>query len=261
MSIEFHTNDNGVAVLRINRPAQRNALNWETQEAFAAAVTAVAHTPTTRILIIIGTGDQAFVSGGDLKELSHHPEASAGQRLYRVMGTALTQLTQLHIPVIGAINGDAFGGGCEILTACDLRLSAPHVRFCFAQIRNGLTTGWGGTGRLVRLIGHSRAMELLMTGRIFTAVEAQQIGLVHRISDKDEDVMTAVLAWANELISLPRTALAAFKELVFTASTFSLTATKERESDLFARLYAHPDHLEALQAFAEKRQPVFNQHP
>jgi enoyl-CoA hydratase len=261
MSIEFHTDDKGVAILRVNRPTRRNALNWETQEAFAEAVTAVSQTPSTRLLIITGTGDKAFVSGGDLKELSNHPETSAGQRLYRVMGDALTQLTQLPIPVIGAVNGDAFGGGCEILTACDLRMAVPQVRFSFAQVRNGLTTGWGGTGRLVRLIGHSRAMELLLTGRVFGVAEAQQMGLIHRVLEEGEDVMTAVHAWANELISLPRATLAALKELVYTASSTSLAATKEHENELFTQLYSHSDHLEALQAFAEKRKPVFNQHP
>jgi enoyl-CoA hydratase len=258
MSIDFHVDDKGIALLRVNRPERRNALNWEAQEAFAAVVTAVATNPTIRVLIITGVGCQAFVSGGDLKELSQRPDASAGQRLYRVMNQALIQLTQLPIPVIAAVNGDAFGGGCEILTACDLRLAVPQARFSFAQIRNGLTTGWGGTGRLVCLVGHSRAMELLLTGRVIDAVEAQQIGLVHRVLDEGEEMLTAVRTWAYELASLPRYALASLKSLVYTASFAPLSSTNQREAELFTQLYAQPDHLEALQAFMEKRAPNFN---
>ena len=265
MSIEFQHDDTGIALLRVNRPQQRNALNWATQEAFAAAVTAVGltgvstHTPTIRCLIITGTGSQAFVSGGDLKELSQHPDPQTGQRLYHTMNQALSQLTQLSIPVIAAINGDAFGGGCEILTACDIRIATSQARFSFAQIRNGLTTGWGGTGRLVRLIGHSRAMELLLTGRIITAHEAQQIGLVHRLVDEGEDLMTAVHTTAQDLINLPRQALANLKSLVYTASSSDLVTTNQHEAQFFAQLYAQPDHREALQAFLEKRPPIFNQ--
>ena len=118
------TQQGGIATLRVNRPEARNALNWTAQAAFAAAVAQVAGDTAVRVLIITGTGDKAFVSGGDLKELSQHPEREAGERLNRVMRDALGQLTRLPIPVIAAVNGDAFGGGCEILTACELRLAA-----------------------------------------------------------------------------------------------------------------------------------------
>lgn len=261
MSIEFQHDDTGIAILRVNRPQQRNALNWEAQEALSATITAVAHTPTIRLLIITGTGSRAFVSGGDLKELSQQPDPRSGQRLYHTMNQALSQLTQLPLPIIAAVNGDAFGGGCEILTACDIRLAAAHARFSFAQIRNGLTTGWGGTGRLVRLIGHSRAMELLLTGRIIGAAEAQEIGLVHRVVAEGENLMTAVYSTATDLINLPRQALASLKSLVYTASATNPTTTNQREAELFAQLYGQPDHLEALEAFLEKRPPLFNQQP
>ncbi|MEJ2750513.1 MAG: enoyl-CoA hydratase/isomerase family protein, partial [Anaerolineae bacterium] len=205
---------NQTAILRVNRPEARNALNWAAQEAFAEVVTAVAQNPALRVLIITGTGSQAFVAGGDLKELNQKPDRAAGERLYRVMGEALNQLTRLPIPVIAAINGDAFGGGCEILTACDLRLAVPQARFSFAQAKVGLTTGWGGTARLVHLLGRSRALELLLTARLFDAQEAFRLGFVHRVLPPDEDSLTATLAWAAELAQLPAQALAASKALV-----------------------------------------------
>ncbi|MCA9936651.1 MAG: enoyl-CoA hydratase/isomerase family protein [Anaerolineales bacterium] len=257
--IHFHVDDNGLAVLQVQRPQARNALNWAAQEAFATAVSTAARTPHIRVLLITGDGDKAFVAGGDLIELGAHPESEAGARLNRIMGTALARLTELPIPVIAAANGDAFGGGCEILTACDLRLAAAHARFSFAQVKVGLTTGWGGAGRLVRLIGQSRAMELLLTGRLIDAAEAHRLGLVHRVVPAGESVQDAARAWAEELITLPRHALASMKALVHVASHSTLVETYWQETKLFTQLWASPDHLEALNAFREKRPSRFNQ--
>ncbi|MGB4869623.1 MAG: enoyl-CoA hydratase/isomerase family protein [Candidatus Promineifilaceae bacterium] len=256
--IEYHVQENGTAVLQINRPEARNALNWAAQEAFAAAVDQAAHNARLRVLIVTGSGEQAFAAGADLKELSRHPEAAAGERLNRIMSGALAQLAELPLPVIAAINGDAFGGGCEIITACDLRIAAAHVRFSFAQVKNALTSGWGGTGRLVQLIGQSRAIELMLTARLFDVEEARQIGLVHRITPPGADVLAAALAWADDLMQFSRGALAANKALAHTAVHQSLAETNRLESELFVSLWPQPDHLEALQAFVEKRKPEFN---
>lgn len=245
------------AILRVNRPAARNALNWAAQEAFAEVVTAVAQNPALRSLIITGTGSQAFVAGGDLKELNQNPDRAAGERLHRVMGDALARLTALPIPVIAAINGDAFGGGCEILTACDLRLTVPQARFSFAQTKVGLTTGWGGTARLVHLLGRSRALELLLTARLFDAPEAYRLGFVHRVLPPDEDSLTAALNWAAELNQLPATALAAAKALVLRESQ-SLHESRAAEKELFMQLWGQTAHLEALAAFNQRRSPIFN---
>ncbi|WP_420645129.1 enoyl-CoA hydratase/isomerase family protein [Candidatus Leptofilum sp.] len=254
------TIEDGIATLRVNRPEARNALNWKAQAQFAEAVAqigaAVAADTAVRVLIITGTGDKAFVSGGDLKELSQHPEREAGARLNRVMTQALTQLTQLPLPIIAAVNGDAFGGGCEILTACDLRLAASHARFCFAQVRNALCTGWGGTGRLVNLLGQARALDLLLTARVFDAQEAKQLGLVQQVVDVGE-LETAVSQMAHSLIKLPQHALAASKQLIYAASHANPTAVNQLEIDLFVNLWAEPDHLEALKAFQQKRSPAF----
>src|SRR5688572_4281826 len=209
--------EGGVGILQINRPAARNALNWTAQEQFAGIVAQAAHDLALRALIITGVGDKAFAAGGDLKELEGRPKPATGERLNRVMSAALDQLTELPIPVLAAVNGDALGGGCEILTACDLRLAAAHARLGFVQVKVALTTGWGGTARLVRLLGQSRATELLLTGRIISAAEAQQIGLVHRVVAEGEDVLAAARQWAAELAALPQQAMAATKTLVHAA--------------------------------------------
>ena len=247
-----------IAALTVNRPHALNALNWAAQEQFAQAVTAVSQTPTVRVLIITGSGNRAFVAGGDLKELSQHPDQAGGERLNRVMTQALTQITQLPIPVIAAVNGDAFGGGCEILTACDLRVAADHVRLSFAQIRNALTSGWGGTARLVRLIGNSRAMALMLTARMMDAREAFEIGLVHQVVAQEE-LETAVHTLAQQLIHLPRHALAANKALVHFAAQHTISETNQRETELFVNLWTQPDHIEAMNAFVEKRKPTFSE--
>lgn len=259
-NILFQVDDRGVAVLQVNRPQARNALNWAAQKRFADMVTAVASDSSLRVLIISGSGDRAFVSGGDLKELSLHPERGAGERLNRIMSEALARLQELPIPVIAAVNGDAFGGGCEIVIACDLRLSARHARFSFAHIRNGLTTGWGGTNRLVRMVGQGQALELLLTGRLLSAEEAKQLGLVHQIVPDDKDLVEAARDWAYELVDLPREALAATKTLVYAAGQLSFTGYSQLETELFVNLWETADHKEALDAFAEKRRPRFNRN-
>jgi enoyl-CoA hydratase len=252
-----YTQQDGIATLRVNRPGARNAMNWTAQAQFAAAVAKVGRDTAVRILIITGAGDKAFVSGGDLKELSQHPEREAGERLNRVMRDALVQLTRLPIPVIAAVNGDAFGGGCEILTACDLRLAASHARFCFAQVRNALCTGWGGTGRLVNLLGQARALDLLLTARTFSVEEAVQMGLVQQVVAEGDGLETAVAQLAQSLIKLPQHALAASKQLVYAASQLPVAETNQLETKLFVDLWSQPDHLEALAAFREKRPSVF----
>ncbi len=254
--IEFNIK-NQIATLQVNRPQMRNALNWAAQAQFAEAITAVSQNNSIRVLIITGTGDRAFVAGGDLKELNQHPEREGGERLNRVMSDALTRLTQLPIPVIAAINGDAFGGGCEIVMACDIRVATEQARFSFAQVRNGLTTGWGGTARMVRLIGQSRTMELLLTARLIEAEEAKAIGLIHQVVPKG-GLETAVSTLANQLIQLPRNAIAANKTLVQHAAQHSQQENHQLETELFTNLWTHPDHLEAMRAFTEKRKPEFN---
>lgn len=254
--ILFHVADQ-IATLTVNRPQALNALNWIAQEQFAETVTAVAADADIRVLIITGAGERAFVAGADLKQMHRHKDRAGGERLNRIMTGALTQLTELPIPVIAAVNGHAYGGGCEMLTACDIRVAADHCRFSFAQIRNALTSGWGGTARLVRQIGHSRAMELMLTARLIDAQEAQAIGLIHRIVPQTA-LETAVVDLAQKLVALPRHALAANKALIHYAADHDAVAINRRESALFVDLWTDPDHLEALDAFVAKRKPAFN---
>jgi enoyl-CoA hydratase/carnithine racemase len=254
----MYTVTNGVGLLIINRPEARNALNWQAQESFAAVIETAAQDKSLRVLIVTAVGEKAFASGGDLKELAEHTDSDSGARLNGIMGAALTRLTELPVPVIAAVQGDAVGGGCEIMTACDLRMVSAGARFTFAQVKVGLTTGWGGTGRLVRLIGQSRATELLLTGRTFDAQEALEIGFVHRLVPPSGSDLRSAQAWADLLVRLPREALAATKQIVQVAGHLPLGEVNGLEAQLFSKLWAQPDHLEALAAFLDKREARFN---
>lgn len=247
-----------VGVIIINRPEASNAMNWLAQESFAKAVESFHNAEGLRVVIITATGDRAFVSGGDIKELGKDLTPAAGSRLNTVMGTVLDRLIKLPLPVIAAVNGDAIGGGCEILTACDLRIASNHARFRFGQVNVALTTGWGGTGRLVRLLGLSRALELLLTGREFNVQEGMDYGFIHRQVAAGESVLTAARRWADELILLPRFALSASKELAWSSTQNDLVQINRMESTHFGDLWLKPDHLEALVAFSEKRKANFN---
>jgi enoyl-CoA hydratase len=250
----------GMAIIAVNRPHSRNAFDSDTQEKFASAVESLFSTKYLRVVIIAGTGDTAFASGGDLKEMLNDLNPAAGERLNRVMGHALNRLTKLPVPVMAAVNGDAIGGGCEILTACDLRIATARARFRFAEVNMGLSTGWGGTARLVNMIGLSRALDLLLTGRTFDSEEALSYGFINRITNEDEQVLEAAIRWAKELIALPKQALASAKELAWASTELTLERHLSLESVHFTRLWLQPDHLEAMNAFAEKRSPLFNQH-
>lgn len=258
-AIVCHTRQDGTAVLQVNRPQARNALNWEAQERFAACVDAARVDERIRVLIITGAGSDAFAAGGDLKEIHQDHDQASGRRLNRVMSEALSELRRLPFPVVAAINGNAFGGGCEIITACDLRIAREQSQFSFAQVRNGLTTGWGGAARLVQLIGLSRASELLLSGRVIDAREAYQIGLLHRLVPQTADVMAAATEWATELAELPAGSLASLKALLYAAVELPPDEVQRMETSLFMEQWASPDHLEALAAFEEKRRPIFNQ--
>lgn len=249
------TIQDGIGVIQLNSPRSLNALDWGMQERFEEIINECYCIPSLKLLIITGTGS-VFTSGGNVREHFGKCDTEAGKRLNGAMARALRALTYLPIPVIAAINGDCYGGGWEILSACDLRIMASSASINFVHIKVGITTVWGGTPRLVRLIGLSRAMELLLTGRRITSAEAQQIGLIHRV--EDGDILAAALSWAKELAELPQNALCAFKTLLYECSEVNLDEGYEAESDYFLQQWVHPNHIEAVNAFVEKRVAQFN---
>ena len=252
-SILFEINE-GIGILTVNRPKSRNALNWQTQQQFAETITACANNPALRSLIITGTGDM-FVSGGDIRDQTDQFDQETGQQLYATMGAALRQLTELPVPVIAAINGNAYGGGCEIITACDLRVMAVDAKLHFVHAKMGLTTGWGGAARLIHLVGASQAMQFLLTAQAIDAETALASGLVNQVTTNSDSALDAALALAKRMESLAPNSLGALKQLVWRSA--DLEHGYAAETELFLKQWSHPNHIEAVNAFLQKRAPRF----
>jgi enoyl-CoA hydratase len=167
--------DDGLAVLTIDRPHARNAIALDTMEQLEKALDAAAG---ARALVIKGAGDRAFVSGGDLKELSTLRTEEDASAMAKRMRSICDQLAGFPAPVIAALNGHAFGGGAEVAVAADIRVAADDIKIAFNQVELEIMPAWGGAERLAALVGKGRALLLAGSGTTLSAVEAERIGLV-----------------------------------------------------------------------------------
>lgn len=244
-----------IAVITFNRPAVRNALNPAAMAALKNIVHQLAVLPALRAVILTGAGG-TFISGGDVRELHQQMTEQAGLEQHDLMHATLERLSTLPVPVIAAIEGAARGGGCEVALACDLRVAAEDATLGFAQIRMSVTPGWGGAGRLIQLIGYSRAMDLLLTGRVLTAQQAETLGLVNQTCPPG-----TALQMAQELAALlrqwPAQAVRGVKQVLKAYMSQPASDAYTIERSTFARLWASADHAEASTAFLEKRPPHF----
>lgn len=250
-SILYEKTELGVGLLTMNRPRLRNALNWDAMDDFASTLVTVAEDPQLRTLIVSGS-DGTFSSGGDLYELDAYPSLLDGARLAGVMGDALKQLEALPFPTIAAMEGPALGGGAEIALACDLRIMAEDANLGLMHIRLGITPAWGGGQRLLRLVGYARALEWLTTGRVLTAAEAYEHGLVNRLVLEGRALEVSLLL-AEEIAERDSSAVLAVKRLLREGSRLSPTEALEEERSLFPGLWAAPAHLEASARFASRK--------
>jgi enoyl-CoA hydratase len=246
--VDFYIH-NSIALLTVNRPEVRNALNWQAIDEFAAAIEQAHHAPDLLALIITGAG-KAFISGGDIAELSDYKTEADGLRLITLMGTALKRLSELPCLTIAAIEGPARGGGAEVALACDWRVAAEDSDLGFVQIRLGLTTGWGGAARLVTLIGYPRALDLLCFGRVLMATEAQHLGLITHLTPPDEALKSA-FNLTEGLAQFDLAALRAYKRLA-QASERSMEEGQRVEREVFPKLWANEFHLNAVEKFLGK---------
>ncbi len=242
----FERDSAGVATLTINRPHVNNALDWPTMHAFAAAVHDLASgIGDLRAVIVAGAGTKAFCSGGDLRDLHDHPTEEDGARLAALMGDAMDALERLPVPVMAAINGYAVGGGCEIALACDLRFADERVRMGLVQLKLGLTPSWGAGQRLLRLVGHARAMDMLLSARWYEADDLLAFGLVNRVVPAGE-ALAAARAYAAQIAAWDPSAVRAVKALLHAGRTLSYAEALAAERALFPPLWAGPAHLEAV---------------
>ena len=185
-----------VVTLTIDRPAVRNALAPATIRALREVVAGLEEDDGVLAVVLTGAGDEVFVAGGDLRALQEVEGAEAGRKMARLTQQVFARLEALEVPVIAAINGVALGGGTELAAACDIRIAAENASFGFKQIQMGIMPAWGLTHRLLRQVGRSAALDLLLTGRTLTACEAKNAlygrgdVLVHPVRELDDDNRT-----------------------------------------------------------------------
>jgi len=242
-----------VARLTVQRPHRLNALDSSTLDEIRHAVLELQQDDSIRCVIITGAGDKAFVAGADINEIAS--DTPDGARRRALHGQHVFDLIeQLGKPVIAAVNGFALGGGCELAMACTLRIAADTARFGQPEINLGLIPGFAGTQRLARLVGKTKAMELILTGRNIGAREAEAAGLVSRVVPSEATV-PAALELAGQIAAMPPVAVLAAKAAVNRAEELPLEAGLEFERRSFYLLFDSEDQAEGMAAFAEKRPP------
>ena len=241
----------GVALVTIERPDVRNALNFDLLDELAAAFASLDADPTCRVIVLTGSGSRAFAAGADIRELSGQTPISlqVGNRF-----SVWERIAATRKPVIAAVRGFALGGGCELAMSCDLIIAGEDAEFGQPEIKLGVMPGAGGTQRLTRAIGRARAMDLVLTGRTITAREAEAMGLVSRVVPAEE-TLDAALELARTIASRAPVAVLAAKEAVKLADELPLSAGLRYERQAFFDLFASDDQAEGMAAFIEKRRP------
>jgi len=244
------------AIVTIDRPDRRNALDRATLAELGRVGAELGADPSVGAVVVTGAGDKAFCSGADLKERLAMSDEQVREMLdaYRL---ELAWLGSSPFPVVAALNGIALGGGFEIALACDLRLAAPHVELGLPETSLAIIPGAGGTQRLPRLIGYARACEVILLGKRLTASEALEMGLVSRVSAPGASVVDEALAWLKPGLEgspiATRSALVALRA----ATSLPLDAGLDIERRAYETCLVSEDRREALRAFAEKRPPMY----
>ena len=246
----------GVATLTFNRPKALNALNNALLGEMAQLLDEVRQNEQIRVLVLTGAGEKAFVAGADITELATFTPLQG--KLFAARGQeAINRLQGLAIPVIAAVNGFALGGGSEIALAADFIYASENARFGLPEITLGLIPGFGGTQRLPRQIGAARAKEMIFTGKMVTAAEAQEMGLVNRVCSA-ETLLSETMETAGAIAAKGRVALRAAKESINNGLDVDLATGIRFELDAFALCMASPDAREGTKAFLEKRKAKFS---
>lgn len=255
MFIETEVRD-GVATITLNRPEKLNAFTGTMREDLLAALRACGEDGGVRVVVITGAG-RAFCAGGDVEYMSglqKSGDVTAFRKLLDAGRDVILEIATMPKPVIAAINGVAAGAGCNLALACDYRLASEQAKLSQSFVKIGLHPDWGGTWLLPRLVGRSRAAEILMTGRMVDASEAAAIGMVDRVVT-DLAVETRLLTTA--IAAAPPLAVAGIKRALEASDGNDLRAQIELESEHQLRCFESGDAAEGMRAFFEKRAPVF----
>jgi enoyl-CoA hydratase len=252
----FESHD-GIGIIKMNRPEVRNALNWETWMELEDILKRLQGEPDLRVGVITGVGDEAFIAGADLQMLRDRTPQDAIDASKKA-NEILLFMESMKEPMIAAINGWALGGGCEIALACDIRIASEKAQIGQTEVRVGIMPGYGGNVRLMRLIGSGRAKEMIYTGRIVNAQEAERIGLVNRVVPH-EKLMDEAMAMARQIASGPA-AIHFAKQSMFQATQHPFKEALNQDSEIYGEVYKTKDFKEGVTAFLEKRKPIFGNH-
>ncbi len=244
-----------LAILTIHRPKALNALNSKVLAALEKALDQVNEDEEVRVVIITGAGEKAFVAGADIAEMSGMSPLE-GTNFSRYGQLVFRKVQELKKPVIAAVNGYALGGGSELALSCDFAYASENAKFGLPEVTLGIFPGFGGTQRLPRLIGKGRAKELILTGKMISAQEALEMGIVNKVVPL-EQLMDAVRDVALQIAKNGPIALAVAKDLVDVGYDIPLDDGCILESRSFGMCCATEDKKEGMTAFLEKRKPVF----
>ncbi|MDH3744044.1 MAG: enoyl-CoA hydratase family protein [Acidobacteriota bacterium] len=255
-----HDSKSGVARVTLNRPERLNALTFEVYRELRDAFVALDTEPGVRAIVLTGSG-RAFCSGGDVEDIIG-PLLERDYRglleFTRTTGDLILSIVRCRRPVVAALNGTVAGAGAVIAAACDVRIASEIAKIAFLFTRVGLSgADMGASWLLPRIIGHGRAMELLMTGDFIDAAEAHRIGLYNRVV-ANETLAAEARAWAERLASGPSFALEVTKKLLVREAAMDLESAMEAETEIQAVCMQEKNFREAYEAFVEKRKPEFD---
>jgi enoyl-CoA hydratase/carnithine racemase len=245
----------GIAIITLNRPEAANALSLQMLYELHEAISGIRFDKTTRCVVITGAGDKVFCAGADLKERSGMDPVQVRQTVALIRQN-INDLEALPQPVIAAVNGAAFGGGTELALACDIRVASDTAKFGLTETTLGIIPGAGGTQRLPRLIGKGRAKELIFTGRRIDAAEAQAIGLTEYLVPPVR-LLDRALEIAGMIAQNGPIAVAQAKFAIEKGFDVDLQTGLAIEQNAYEITIPTKDRLEGLQAFREKRPPIY----
>lgn len=250
--------EGNIGIITVNRPEVLNALNRQTLMELKTAFLEFDEDAKIRAFIVTGSGPKAFVAGADINELNGLSPIE-GLKFMHLGQEVFGLLEKMGTPSIAAVNGYALGGGCELAMACDLRVASTNAKFGQPEIKLGNIPGWGGTQRLPRLIGKTKAKELIFTGKFITAEEAEKLGLVNKVVPPDE-LLNAAKELARAVAAMAPVAVRMAKAAIDQGTETALEVGLNLEAQGVAMCLTTADQKEGVRAFFEKRTPVFRGH-
>jgi enoyl-CoA hydratase len=247
------TTEGAVGVVTLNRPKALNALNSELLGELVGALEAFDNDPAVRSIVLTGS-ERAFAAGADIREMA--PQSYMDMFKTNFFAGAADRIAAIRKPIVGAVAGYALGGGCELAMLCDFIIAADNAKFGQPEITLGVMPGIGGTQRLTRFVGKSKAMDMCLTGRNMDAVEAERAGLVSRVVPL-ADLMGEAMKAAQKIAEQSLPILMMTKETVNRAYETTLAEGIRFERRLFHSMFATEDQKEGMAAFTDKRKPAF----